>query len=77
MMELHHIQQRNKINSSKLSIHSKFLYSSDLKPIEMIWSIVKQSVAAQNPKSRTELIEFIRSSWDCINDEAIRRTIIS
>lgn len=51
--------------------------SSDLNPIENIWSVLKLSVSKTETKTVQEFVSAIRTSWDNINDDIITNVIES
>ena len=45
--------------------------SPDLNPIENVWSIMKASIYAQNPKDEHELKLLIQDEWNILDNNCV------
>ena len=51
--------------------------SPDLSPIELIWGILKNYVKKCNPKSKDELVKYILTGWNLIDQNSINNIVKS
>ena len=49
--------------------------SPDLNPIENLWAILKQRIAARKPSNKQELEEVAKEVWANISLDTIQKTI--
>ena len=50
--------------------------SPDLNPIESVWFSLKNKVSAIGPKNLQELKEAVMTSWEALDDDLIKRTVL-
>lgn len=51
--------------------------SPDLNPIERMWSLVQQRVAAYGPLTKEQLCEYVRQCWDEIPQATVDKLVLS
>ena len=52
-------------------------YSADLNPIENVWSVLKDKVAARMPSSKSDLVQFASEEWDKLPQDLVKNCILS